>query len=325
MNCLSCGSHVPENASFCPQCGAFVAAGATGGQAQPQPQQPPGGSDAWPQPQQPGASGAWSQPQQPNAWAQPQPQPDFTSASQSRAGGPVYAQGCIAAAWKDVKDSPDWLSRTALLGIIQCVPILNFFALGYALNWSREVPFGGKSPMPAKIFSGANFEIGFYAFVITLVFSLVGSLGAGILAIVPLIGALAGAVFAAGLAAVACLCCVRMGIKQRFGAGFELGAVWNGIMRSLGAFLAAALLPVIVAGVTVAVVTAVGGFLGMGMSVPFMFIHADIAVALVGLLVIVGGLILYVASCVVVMTATLVTDRALAHWVGRFASEWIAQ
>ncbi len=296
MNCASCGFPVPENASFCPQCGAFAGACA------PQPEPAP-------QPQQPFASAPQPQP------ATPQPAP----------GSALYEKGCIAAAWQDVRESPEWLSRTAILGIIQCVPILNFFAAGYALNWAREVPFGGKTPMPKKIFSGENFEIGFYSFVIVLLFSLVGSLAAGILAIVPVIGALAGALLGVGLAAMACLCCVRVGIKQRFGAGFELGVVWACIMRNPGSFLAAALIPIVAASVLVSLACAVGALLGMGTVVPFMIVDGGIAFAIVGVMALVGSLVLYVICCVLVMAATLVTDRALAHWVGRYASEWIVQ
>ena len=176
--------------------------------------------------------------------------------------------------------------------------------------------------MPQRIFSGSNFEIGFYSFVITLVFSLVGSLGAGILGIVPILGGLAGLVFAIGLAAMACLCSVRMAMKQRIGEGFQLQQVWTAIMRSPWSFLAAALLPVVAACVLVMAVTTLGGVLGMGTMVPLVFVSADIAALLFVLAATFVGLALYVVCCILVMTAMLVADRALAHWVGRYASEW---
>lgn len=302
MNCNACGSNVPENASFCPQCGTFV--GAREQQAA--------------QPQQPFGEPAAGQPQQPFSNAAP-----YQAGTSSSGARVVYPQGCIAAGWQDVKDSPGWLGRTVLLGVVQCIPILNFFAMGYALNWAREVPFGGRTQMNGPIFTGKNFEIGFYSFVIMLVASLVASLGASILGIVPIVGQLAGFVFGVCLGAFSALCCVRMGIEQRIGGGFKVSDTWKAIMRDPKSFLLVALLPVVVGCILVAVVTAVAGLFGMGSAIPFLFFHGDITFALFSLLVLVGTLVLYVACCMLTMAATLVTFRALAHWVGRHAPEWI--
>ncbi len=102
----------------------------------------------------------------------------------------VYAKGCLGAAWEDIKTSPGWVGRTLILGLIMCVPILNFVVAGYYLNWAREVPFGGKTPKPASYVSGKNFEMGFYAFVVSLVVGLVFGFVGGILGLIPFLGAL---------------------------------------------------------------------------------------------------------------------------------------
>ena len=88
------------------------------------------------------------------------------------APSPVYATSCLKAAWEDVKATPNYISRLLVLGLIMCVPILNFVVAGYLLFWSREVPFGGRSLLPQKIVTGKNFEYGFYAFVLTRVVGL---------------------------------------------------------------------------------------------------------------------------------------------------------
>lgn len=64
---------------------------------------------------------------------------------------PAYATSCLKAAWEDVKATPNYVSRLLVLGLIMCVPILNFVVAGYLLFWSREVPFGGRSLLPQKI------------------------------------------------------------------------------------------------------------------------------------------------------------------------------
>lgn len=342
MNCNSCGTPVPPNASFCPECGAFVAQPAPEPEVAPEPapvsepvpelvlEPEPVLAVAEPAPQQPFGGQAAPQPepayQQPFGGQAQQPFAASVPPGQSvppASGNVVYEKGCIAAAWKDIKESPGWLMRMALLGIIQCVPILNFFAAGYALNWAREVPFGGKTPMPKKIFSGSNFEIGFYAFVITLVCSVVGGLAASILAFVPIVGALAGSLLSLGILAFGYLCCVRMAIKQSFAEGFKLSIVWDSMMKSPGTFLAAAILPAIISLIAGFVLIAVGGILGVGSMIPLAFISGEAAVLVFGAVFLLGTLVLYVAFCMIMMLATLLSDRALAHWVGRQAPEWI--
>ncbi|MBR5259212.1 MAG: DUF4013 domain-containing protein [Eggerthellaceae bacterium] len=349
MQCQSCSSVVPDNAKFCTECGAALLQEQMHEQEVApvevapamEPQQPIAESEETlvliAQPQQPSSDVEGepvfnAQPQQPfdanpqyeyQPDPQPEPQPASYAASQTAPQEPVYAQGCIAAAWQDVKNSPGWFSRTALLGVIQCVPILSFFALGYALNWAREVPFGGKTVMPQRIFTSANFEMGFYSFLITIVFSIVGTLCAGVLGFIPIIGGLAGVALSAGLMAFAYLCCVRVGIKQRLGEGFKLGEIWAAVNRNPMSFLAASLVPIVVSCVMVAVILGVGTVLSMGAALPFMF-FGDVAFMIFGLLAFFCCLILYVVCCMVIAAATLVTDRALAHWVGRYAPEWIA-
>ena len=87
-----------------------------------------------------------------------------------------------------MKATPNYISRLLVLGLIMCVPILNFVVAGYLLFWSREVPFGGRSLLPQKIVTGKNFEYGFYAFVLTLVVGLVGGIIGGIFGWIPFIG-----------------------------------------------------------------------------------------------------------------------------------------
>ena len=101
---------------------------------------------------------------------------------------PAYATSCLKAAWEDVKATPNYVSRLLVLGLIMCVPILNFVVAGYLLFWSREVPFGGRSLLPEKIVTGKNFEYGFYAFVLTLVVGLIGGIIGGIFGWIPFIG-----------------------------------------------------------------------------------------------------------------------------------------
>lgn len=66
------------------------------------------------------------------------PQPN-SYAAQAR---PVYAKGCVGAAWSDITSSQGWFKKILLLGLIMCVPILNFYVIGYCMRWARQLVLG---------------------------------------------------------------------------------------------------------------------------------------------------------------------------------------
>ena len=55
------------------------------------------------------------------------------------APSPAYTTSCLKAAWEDVKATPNYISRLLVLGLIMCVPILNFVVAGYLLNRPHHV------------------------------------------------------------------------------------------------------------------------------------------------------------------------------------------
>ncbi|MFR7494773.1 MAG: DUF4013 domain-containing protein, partial [Adlercreutzia sp.] len=156
---------------------------------------------------------------------------------------PAYATSCLKAAWEDVKATPNYVSRLLVLGLIMCVPILNFVVAGYLLFWSREVPFGGRSLLPQKIVTGKNFEYGFYAFVLTLVVGLIGGIIGGIFGWIPFIGwvvsiAVSLATYVAGI-----IMQMRMIMGQSLGDGFNVKDIWEKARRNWGQLFAVTLIP----------------------------------------------------------------------------------
>lgn len=262
-------------------------------------------------------------PQNPYAYgAAPQPQPQQA----------VYAEGCVSAALADIRATDSWLKKMLLLGLIGCVPILNFVVYGYAFNWSREVPFGGRTQMPKSIVNGKNFEIGFYAFLISLVFGLVSAIASGIVGIVPLVGWLAAVAIAFFAEMFGALCSMRMAITQQLGEGFKLGDAWNMLKRNWTSLLCAVIVPGLIAALVVAVLGLVLSLIfGLAMIAPASAAYAvgsssTALAALVGSLGVVGVLafVVYIVLCVGIgMMACVVSYRAVGHWVGRYAPEWV--
>ena len=249
---------------------------------------------------------------------------------QSAQGGaswpPVYQQGCVAAAVEDIKGQPGLAKKVALLGLIECVPILNFVVAGYALNWAREVPFGAKTSLPQKIVNGQNFEIGFYAFLVALVVGLVGGLASSLLGLIPILGWVAAVAISLGASLFQYLMEMRLGIMQQLAEGFKITMMWNVMKRNWTGLLCAALVPGLVAAGVICAVSLVFSLLVAAVSVPLGLAESAAGIGLFGgllaIVIVLLCLVLIVACGVCIAAAEVVTVRAVAHWVARYAPEW---
>ncbi len=325
MNCTECGFSIPDGASFCPNCGTRQSKPAT------QPQQPyatgtqqasAGGQQPFAQPQMPqDAPQGGFQPQgAPQNCGQGAPQGGFQSQ-------PVYAKGCVSAALDDIKGQQGVGKKMAFLGLLGCVPILNFVVTGYAINWSREVPFGARTPMPKKVVNGQNFETGFYGFLISLVVGLAVGLAAGLLALVPLLGWIAAIVLAFGASMYQYLAYMRMGMLQQLGEGFKIQLIWRVMQRDWKSLLCAAVVPSLLAGLIASAAVVVVSLLvaGTGAGATLMIDGGSAGGIVAGLLTLVSVLLVllaYIIAFAATAVAIMVTMRAMGHWIARYAPEW---
>ncbi|WP_289636236.1 hypothetical protein [uncultured Adlercreutzia sp.] len=267
-----------------------------------------------------------------------QPQAPVPPAAPPPASQPVYAKGCLSAAWEDIKATPGYVGKLVVLGLIMCVPILNFVVAGYLLHWAREVPFGGRTPMPPKYVTGKNFEYGFYAFVISLVVGIVVSVAGMILCFIPLLGVLVSLALSLAGAVAASLMQMRMIMGYTIGDGFAVKDLWAVAQRNWGQLLLVTLVPGVAVGFIAAVVSMVvllfAMLLAMGAAMP-MAVSASAASdpsfgEVVGLLGVIAGptlfaaLIVCVLACFAEALASTLTLRGLGHWVARYAPEWTA-
>lgn len=293
-----------------------------------QPTQNATSTNAWAASQQ--AANPYAQPQQP--YGRPQGAPVGGNPG-AACGQAYYTEGCISAALADIRGSKNWFGSALVLGLINCVPVLNFFSQGYLLNWSREVPFGGKTQMPKKYFSGKNFEIGFYFFLISLVFALVVGIASAVIGWIPLVGWFAALALSFGASMFVQACSMRMAMMQQLGDGFSIGRVWQMVKRNWTGLFCAAVVPGIVAGLVISVIALIAMFLGLGAIVPVAMMDpysygSSAAAGMVGALGVVGvlAMLAIMVLCLVVeFFASLVTIRAVAHWVGRYAPEWASE
>ena len=247
------------------------------------------------------------------------------------APAPAYATSCLKAAWEDVKATPNYVSRLLVLGLIMCVPILNFVVAGYLLFWAREVPFGGRSLLPEKIVTGKNFEYGFYAFVLSLVVGLVG----GIFGWIPFIGWVVSIAASLATYVAATVMQMRMIMGMSLGDGFNVKDIWEKGRRNWGQLLAVTLVPIaIVIGISLVLSIVVFSIMFLcimgaaptiaaigGAADPSFAQIMSLIAALAGPMIF-CSLILYVVLSVAETFAEAVAIRGMAHWVARYAPEW---
>lgn len=174
----------------------------------------------------------------------------------------------FASAWNDIKNSPKWFGKIALLSLVALIPIFGWIVVaGYLYGWAGRIAWGVHDPMPKKIFDREDKDLyrrGFFALVIVLaitftvgVITLIIDKALGVSYASGMhrsLGAVSGGFFSnAGISSVidivvsviatviAAICCVRMTIYNRLSAGFQFGRVFkmmrhdaNGTFRLMG-------------------------------------------------------------------------------------------
>ena len=271
-------------------------------------------------------------------------------------------EGCVSAAWSDIRSTPNWFKKTILLCLLSVVPVLNFAVEGYVLRWSRELSFGKRTSMPREIFKKREISTGFFAWIVRLalggVFGVVSTLAVWFL--VGLFG-LASAPAAAGFLVILAFACavfefffygpfinvsvLRMSVVDYLESGFNVGKSWKSFRKNMGGAIGASVLPPIVIGIIEVViivlgVVLVGAILAASANAVYSGYGARGASALMygmnpqaAFTSIIGagyGVMFLVALFVIIVLmfntfSMMLVTRAMGHWVARTAPVWAAE
>lgn len=242
-----------------------------------------------------------------------------------------YAKGCMAAAWDDITRSSGWFRKSILLGLINMVPILNFYVMGYAMKWSKQLVYGQIEQMPDKIMQERSFTNGWFAFLITLVFGLVGSFICSIFAIVPILGFIAGMAAIWFVMILGYLGIERCAIADRLSSGFDISRIWSAAKRSFGQLFCAAIIPYLIVDVIVTIlsfiVIMIFALPMLGQIISISAYSYDSYAYLAQALSIIGWLIpmllvTYCLSAIFGAFSIVWSMRGIGHYVARYASDW---
>lgn len=259
-------------------------------------------------------------------------------ASPVAAAYPSAPQGCLGAAWHDIASSPGWVKRVLLLMVMNCVPVLNFFAQGYNLQWGAQAARGDAQPLPRGVFGKKTILAGLLFAAINL---LGGIAGVVLLAfnIIPFVGFIIVGVANLFIGTFVSLAAMRMMVYRSFGEAFELSELCAKFKKSFGSLFAAACVPGIIAGVLLFLIMALvmaalvlasmaggsAGYYGYGYGASS-FAYDPVGFTFV-LLSMFGGAMLFafVLALFAYGFADLWSMRAVGHWVARNAPEWVEE
>lgn len=83
-------------------------------------------------------------------------------------------RGYFATAWRDMRSSEGWVRNLLLLSAISLVPVFGqSVVLGYGYGWARDIAWGVRTPMPARLRPSEGdrmFLRGFHLVVLLIVF-----------------------------------------------------------------------------------------------------------------------------------------------------------
>ena len=338
--CPSCGSIVPDSAKFCTSCGTALKKEPIGQPAQTAPQEPAGAAPV--SAEQPKAAGA-----APSAGAagaagaaagagaagnaanfpQGGVQGTYNASASSNpyAPGKTTSEGILGQAWKDVKESKGWLTKSFLLGLISVVPVLNFVTGGYAARWGRKAAFRTGDALPEGFFDDHSFATGFYLFIISLVWMIVS----WVLNLVPVIGGIVALL----LLPVLFVSHIHVAMLYDLGAGFRVSKFVDCFKRNYGGLMLITYVPSLLACIPFVIVTTAAtiilglGAVGGGLTAATLSsdLVAATTVAGLGLGTMLVLLVLVYLCMVVFAVVNLVVYRAMGYWVARFEPELVQE
>lgn len=268
-------------------------------------------------------------------------------------------EGCVGAAWNDIRSTPGWLKKTLLLCLLGVVPVLNFAVEGYVLRWSRELSFGKRTCMPKEIFKKREVSTGFFAWIVRLalggVFAVVSTMAIWFLA--GLVG-LVSAPAAAGFYVILAFACwvfefffyapftnvsiLRMSVVDYLESGFNVGKSWKAFRKNMGSAVGASVLPPIAIGIVEGVVillgilivgailaaSAYGVYSGYSAHGSNAFLYGSNPQAVFASILGAGYGVMFLVSAFIIIVlmlntfAMMLVARAMGHWVARTTPEW---
>lgn len=275
----------------------------------------------------------------------PDPEPSDVGQSapaQTVVATPVeYSEGCVGAAWNDLKKT-GWVKKSALMALIEYVPILNWVNSGYALRWARQLIFGKIQGLPDSIFGERTFVTGAMAFLIDFLIGIVAWFVTAVFGIVPILGIAISLCAVFFLNIINIVMNMRCAIFDALGEGFALSKVWQPIGKKFGQAFCIMFLPQLICGliafvIAMTIIVINGIFAGTDIAllvsnligyakygtVTDAYVMQTLAYLARTFVIMLPGIILAVffvnwAN----MVGTLITYRAAGHFVARYAQEW---
>lgn len=250
--------------------------------------------------------------------------------------------------WYDITHTPKWFGKGILLGLINCVPILNFTTAGYAQKWGVEADIEKTAEMPKGFITSKTFLTGFFEFLTWFVWMIVWEIAAWLindsLGIMPIIGLLVLlAVWVAKFfwQSITSLAAMKCAINCELGQSFNVKEIFTKWTKGWGQLFTSYFIPKLICvliGVGFALILAAISIMTFSSSIttlieslPNLLKSANAytlaytympllskIVAAFSVYILVG----WIVSSFLSAFEKLIRYRAVGYWIEKYAKEW---
>lgn len=234
----------------------------------------------------------------------------------------------------DIRSTPGWIKRIFLLAIMSTIPVLNFFSLGYALEWATDSWKNIPRDMPRGTFNKDAFLYGLFYTILIFLFN-IGTSWLAICNIIPIAGTILWIVLLIQANVFLNLAAIKMTAFKRFGAAFDMSEIFVKLrLKSSGLYKAYIMPWLICCGIIFGMFLlafVICTLIGMLLTVGSIGIGPNLLPVILGSFVrvmwlyVIFILIILVASFFLLELAEVWSLRALGYWYGYHAFDWICQ
>ena len=268
-----------------------------------------------------------------------------------------YAQ----TAWSDIKSSPNRFGKMLLLGLVGLIPIFGSIVVyGYLLNWTREIAWRYKTPLPPRIFGNENgnlYKLGFFALVVSVVVYLILEVANAFLGVGVLVKSLYHSGLFAGiyslttsstflvlslalglfLTLLSYASFARMSVYGTLSSGFQVNRLWEmirfdakGLLKIVGMTLLIALIAYLALAIIFGIMLFAFAFLAVGATgdLGFATHHSlsramSVGFGVSGITFVFELLVFCYLTSVVLVFLNMMVFRSLGYWVSQMnVAQW---
>lgn len=242
----------------------------------------------------------------------------------------------VRQALADIRSTDGWLKRVLLLTAMRSLPILNFFELGYALQWGASAWRNGARAMPKQAFDKDAFLTGLFYCLLTWLLQ-IGTVWLAVCNVIPIAGTVLWIILLLQAFVFLQIAALRMALFKRFGAAFDMSEIFKKLRLKRTGLYKAALVPMTISTIIIVamflVVLIISLLMGLALNAGSAAAGSDANLMALFAVSFSRAMWFYAVIMVLVSIVSLFvlvlgevwTFRAVGYWCDYYAFDWICE